>query len=291
MSDEQFEVGFMHGHAIAYDPSSGHIAVEPLRSTAKRLERVGLLVAGADLLAELEYVDSRPHVAGKIAKKLKKAVSKVKTVAKKVAASKLGKVVKFAAAAVNPAAGAALLAISAGKKVAKAAKKKPNGPAAKKTAPIAKALAKKKITPKQATAKAKRAGVSPTQVKQTAVALRVQDAANEGNPAAQQLLATSNAMDAAQASPAPLSIAPSSPYGGGGGGGGGELPDPFGESYDDGGESFDADSLADTNPLAEPNGGELPDPYADADQGDGEDYDQGEGDELEPYDQTDEYEA
>lgn len=291
MSDEQFEVGFMHGHAIAYDPSSGHIAVEPLRSTAKRLARVGLLVAGADLLSELDYVDSRPHVAGKVAKKLKKAVSKVKTVAKKVAASKLGKVVKFAAAAVNPAAGATLLALSAGKKVAKAAKKKPNGAAAKKTAPIAKALAKKKITPKQATAKAKRAGVSPTQVKQTAVALRVQEAADAGNPKAQELVATSNAIDSAQASPAPLSLAPSSPYGGGGGGGG-ELPDPFADSFDDGGgESFDADSLADTNPLAEPQGGELPDPYADADQGDEYDDQGGEGDELEPYDQTDEYGA
>jgi hypothetical protein len=266
VSDEvEFEVGFLHGNAVAYSPSTGHIAYEPLRSTAKRLARVGLLVAGDDLLSELDYVDSRPHVAGKIAKKLKKAVNKVKTVAKKVAASKLGKVIKFAAAAVNPAAGATLLALSAGKKMAKAA-------------PIATALAKKKITPKQASTKAKRAGVSPTKVKQAAVALRVQQAANEGNPKAQELVATSHALDAAQSSPAPLSLAAPA-YDGGGGG------------------------LEDTNPLALQPGEDLPEPEQD----DGGEYDQAElepldepaepfGDEPEyddggEYDQTDEYEA
>lgn len=271
--DVQFEVGFLHGNAVAYSPSTGHIAYEPLRATARRMHRVGMLVAGADLLAELDYVDSRPHVAGKIAKKLKKAVSKVKKVAKKIASSKLGKIIKLAAVAVNPAAGAAMLALSAGKKMAKAANKKPKGKDAK-AAPIASALARKQITPKQANAKAKRAGVSPTKVKQAAVALRVQRAANEGNPKAQELVAASNAIDSAQASPAPLSMAaPAYDE---------SDPDPFdGASYDD----EQSDSLADTNPLALPQGGELEEPYDD--QGD----DQGDDDQGDEYDQTDEYEA
>lgn len=282
MSDDvQFEVGFLHGNAVAYDPSTGHLAHVSLRETARRMQRAGMLSAGADLLAELDYVDSRPHVAGKVAKKLKKAVAKVKKVGKKIASSKLGKVVKLAAVAVNPAAGAAMLALSAGKKMAKAAKKKPKGKEAK-AAPIASALAKKKITPKQATAKSKRAGVSPTKVKQAAVALRVQQAANEGNPKAQELVSASNAIDAAQASPAPLSLAAPA-Y---------DDSDPFASSFDDGGafDDGDGDLLADTNPLAPPQGGELPDPYADDGaelEDDGAELDQGEDD----YDQTDEYEA
>ena len=79
------------------------MAYEPLRSTAARLHRSGALNVGADLMHELDYVDDRPEVGGKVAKKLKKAVKKVSAVAKKVATSKLGKILTMAVSLTNPA--------------------------------------------------------------------------------------------------------------------------------------------------------------------------------------------
>lgn len=222
-SDLEFQVGLLDGAAVGYCPQTGHLSHVSLAGTARRLRREGKLHVPPDqvgaLYEALGAMDDRPEVgAGKVAKKLGNVVKKVVKVAKKVANSKLGKVIMTAAKVVaGPFGGAALGAIGDGIKIAKSAasKKKPKSPAAakkqtqaKKAAPIAAQLAKRQITPKQATAKAKKAGVPPKHVKSGAVALRVSFAAKAGNPKAKALMKTAQMMDAAKSKPAPLSVAP-----------------------------------------------------------------------------------
>lgn len=211
----EFQVGLYNGHAIGYCPQTGHTAAISLREVASDLAVRNQLteVGYADralLFDELSYQDDRPNVGkGRIAKKIKKGLKKVAKVAKSKIVKKLGKALMVTAslAAGGPAAGAAMMALKAGKKLAKKAKKKPRGKEAK-AAPIASALARGKITPKQASAKAKAIKVSPKSVKSAAVALKVHAAAKKGNPKAKKMIAAANKIDRAEKNPKKLSVAP-----------------------------------------------------------------------------------
>jgi hypothetical protein len=227
----EFQVGLFNGHAVAHCPQTGHTVYEPLRDTALALHRRGHVEVGADMLDQLDHLsvgddgvldaigdDAVIEVgAGKVRKALKKGVSKVVKVAKKVASSKLGKAIKMGVAVANPA-GAAIMAVHKGAKIVKkaASKKKPATPAAKKqqtkaknTTKIASALNKGKVSPKKADKLAKKKGIPKKDVADTAAAMQTAEAAQAGDPQAAAVMDAHESVEQAQVVPMPVADADS----------------------------------------------------------------------------------
>lgn len=123
-----------------------------------------------------------PEVGGKIAKGIKKKVAKVAKVAKKIANSKLVKLVAKGAKFVVPGAALAIAAVKTGAKVA--AKAKGGDKKSQQTAVAAKAIANGKVDKKHAPQIAKKIGVPVATLRATAVAHRVANSAAKGNPKA-----------------------------------------------------------------------------------------------------------
>lgn len=178
-----------------------------------------ILEAGDDVIGDDVIEIGRGKVAKKIAKVSKKTVTKVAKAGKAVAKSKLGKVIKTAVTMSNPVAAVSMKALSKGVSVVKKAKAKPKPktgskvvqPAAKSTAKskakaqttlkLATLTQKGKTTPKKAAKVAKKKGIPKSDVKQTAQALSVVDAAEAGNPTAQSVLTTHNQVENAREVP------------------------------------------------------------------------------------------
>jgi hypothetical protein len=213
----EIQTGLWHGNAIAYCPTTGHMALEPLRNQAVKLVKAGYLpaeVVGADMLDALEslhvgddnllelgddeYIgDDVIEVGrGKLKKKIKsvakKAVKGVVKAAKKVAKGKLGKVIKAAVTIVNPAAGAAMVAVSKGTRVARAAKRKKK---AATTLKLAENQNQGKTTPRKTRRIAREKNIPQSDVQQTTHALTVVDRAQAGDPVARQVLNTNAQID------------------------------------------------------------------------------------------------
>jgi hypothetical protein len=230
MADDKLEIqtGLWRGHAVAYCPRTGHMALEPLRTQAVKLARAGLLPpehVGADMLSALdtlhvgddnllelgddEYIGDdvievgRGKLRKKIKKVAKKAVKGIVKASKKVAKGKLGKVIKAAVTMINPAAGAAMIAVSKGAKVAKAAKfgKKRKARKAKRTLRIAEKKNAGEITPQEADQLADQNAIPRSDVRQTSQALTVVDRAQYGDPTAAAVLRTNAQVDEAEEVP------------------------------------------------------------------------------------------
>lgn len=270
----EFQVGLYEGHAVAHCPQTGHTVYEPLRDTALALHRRGHVEVGADMLDQLDHLgvgddgvldavgdDAIIEVgAGKVRKALKKGVSKVVKVAKKVAASKLGKAIKMGIAVSNPA-GAAIAAVHKGAKIAKkaASKKKAKTPAAKKqqtkaknTTKIASALNQKKITPKKADKLAKKKGIPKKDVADTAAAMQTAEAAQAGDPQAAAVMDAHESVEQAQVVPMPVADADS------------PSPDDYGATPSDDSDSeqsspadYDSTETEEMEPAEESDGAEI----------------------------------
>lgn len=256
----EIQTGLWHGQAVAYCPRTGHMAIEPLRTQAAKLAQAGLLPEGisGDLIDGLESLHIGDDVIleladdvigddvieigrGKIRKKIKKGIKKAakKTVkaAKKVAKSKLGKILKTAVSMANPMAAVSIKALSKGASVVKKAKKSkaakkakkapPKGTAkASKTLAIAQAKNKGRVGPKKAAKIAKKNKIPKSDVRDTAKALDVVDAAQAGDPVAQSAMATHTQIETATETPLdPRQFVDESDGGGG-------APSDFGEQDD-----------------------------------------------------------
>jgi hypothetical protein len=215
----EIQTGLWHGNAIAYCPATGHMAIEPLRTQAVKLAKAGLLPAehvGADMLDALDRLHvgdddllelgddeaigddvievGRGKLRKKIKKVAKKAVKGIVKASKKVAKGKLGKVIKAAVTLVNPAAGAAMVAVSKGAKVARGARSKRK---AKRTLRIAEKRNAGQISSSQADQLADQNAIPRSDVRQTTHALTVVDRAEAGDPMSRQVLATNRQIDEA----------------------------------------------------------------------------------------------
>jgi len=151
----------------------------------------GEIVASGELDAYLGSLGGPPEVSGKIAKKIKavtkKAATKVVKSATKVVKNKLVKgIYNTVKAAVPQPFKAGLTVAQKGVSFAKKAAKK--GSKEAKAAPLVTKLAANKITPAQATAAAKKAGVDPEDIKAAAITVKMKEAADAGDQGAQTVV-------------------------------------------------------------------------------------------------------
>lgn len=161
----EFHLGIHKGTAIATCPQLGQTYTVPLRDVAQKLRDRGALapltqadlyqldqVSGVWVGDDFEAAGDIIEIGGTVARKLKKAVKKTVSVAKKAVKSGLGKaIIATASAATGGAAGGAMLALSTAAKVAKKAKK--GDPKAKKAQALGKRAAAKPLPKPKAKAK------------------------------------------------------------------------------------------------------------------------------------------
>lgn len=192
----QEDVGCVVGWAPGIAGSEVRVS---LRKVAERLiERGKLRPLSEEELVALEHEGRTDvggiEVSGKVASKIKKGV---KSVAKKVASSKIVKsVAKIASKVVPPPASFAITGAQAAVKIGKALKK--GNPKAKAITPKIKAAAKGKISAKQLQAEAKKAGVDPKLAMEAAAVAKVADLAEAGDPKAQAAMNMANELTSSE---------------------------------------------------------------------------------------------
>lgn len=207
----EYHVGVYQGHAIAHCPELGQTAVVPLRDAAASMRRTGQLDSIThDDLAEMDSL-SGTFVGDDFievgASKARRKIKKIAHGAKKLAKSKLGKVLLTTAALASGGAGATALALNRARKLAKKAM---SHPVKKKAQALGKALGKKgKTGPKTAAKVAKKNGVQTRDVHDAAIAQHTQQAADRGDSDAQDTIATVDQVE--NATEAPLTDATFSP--------------------------------------------------------------------------------
>lgn len=273
-----YQIGLAHGHAVGYCPETGHVVAEPLRDHAKRLHQRGHIgddEIGADLYDVLEGLHvgddlameagydlvevgaSKKRKAKRKARraKIKGAIKKTVKAAKNSVKNGLSRAIKATVAIANPAAGLGLMALSKGKKTAKKSAQG-NGRATQTlNAATAVTAAKSPQAKRAVVARAGKAGVPKSDVRKTAQALSIAQAAENGDPTAQQLVNTDDAIENANIEPLdPESFPASEPQGE-------DAPSPA--SYSDEASDEGGEMPAESEPAAVPDWGD--------DEGGGED--------------------
>jgi hypothetical protein len=202
-------MGFDNGQLVAHAPEIGAIDGVNLRAHARRMAARGEIGASRELDAYLGSLGGPPEISGKIAKKIgkvtKKAASKVVASASKVVKSKLVKgIYNTVKSAVPQPFKAGITVAQKGVSFAKKAAKK--GSKESKAAPLVNKLAANKITPAQATAAAKKAGVDPEDIKAAAITVKMKEAADNGDEGAQTVVEAVEKIEGAAAGDATAAI-------------------------------------------------------------------------------------